>query len=175
MLKPSVQSTIQIESIKHDGALHRRWEENTVLEATSERVIGFNHRTIVTEASRASYQTTIPALFYFEPCCWFNIVYLMDTRTPYYYCNIASPPVIDRQKLQYIDYDIDLIVYPDFSYKIVDEAEYKANKKVYDYPKYVDANVNVAVHQLERKIRQREAPFKAAFIEEWQQKSNLDT
>lgn len=170
MSTPVVPSVIQIESIKHDGSLHRRWEENRVLHVEAGRMIGFNNRTIVTESSRASFRTTIPALFYFVQDHWFNIIYLMDEEAPFYYCNIASPYVFGGQKLHYIDYDIDVIVYPDFTFRVVDKAEYGINRKFFGYPSYVEVNVKAAVRQLERKIHQREVPFNNDFIEMWQGK-----
>jgi len=40
---------IQIHSYKHNGHIHRVWEETTVLKGSQNLVIGGNDRTIVTE------------------------------------------------------------------------------------------------------------------------------
>lgn len=46
----------------------------------------------------------------------------------FYYCNIASPYVIDEGILKYIDYDLDLRVFNDGAFKILDRNEYNYHK-----------------------------------------------
>ena len=42
--------TIQVHSYKHNGNIHRVWQETMVLKGTRNIVIGANERTLVTEA-----------------------------------------------------------------------------------------------------------------------------
>ena len=46
----------------------------------------------------------------------------------YYYCNIASPYIIDGKAIKYIDYDLDLRVFADGSFKVLDRGEYNYHK-----------------------------------------------
>ena len=41
---------VQIHSYKHNGSIHRMWEETTILKGTQSLVIGANDRTVVTES-----------------------------------------------------------------------------------------------------------------------------
>ena len=56
---------------------------------------------------------------------WFNIIAQLKPNGIFYYCNIASPYVIDEGILKYIDYDLDLRVFNDGAFKILDRNEYK--------------------------------------------------
>ncbi len=47
---PKESSKIEIQSFKHNGSLHRVWEETLVLKSTEEELIGFNDRIMVSES-----------------------------------------------------------------------------------------------------------------------------
>lgn len=49
---PKEGETIQIQSYKHNGLIHRIWNETTILKATELCIIGANDRTMVTESDR---------------------------------------------------------------------------------------------------------------------------
>ena len=51
----------------------------------------------------------------------------------FYYCNIATPYIIEEKTIKYIDYDLDLRVFPSGEYKILDRMEYKYHKKIMHY------------------------------------------
>ena len=46
-----------------------------------------------------------------------------------YYCNLASPYVLDQEALKYIDYDLDVKVFADGEKKLLDVDEYEIHKK----------------------------------------------
>ena len=166
---PDNHSIVKIESLKHDGSLNRRWEENTILFVDSYQIIGMNHRTLMTDyLGRQSY-TIQPALFYFDRQSWFNIVYIFAGSAGFYYCNISSPCSYENGIMQYIDYDIDIVVQQDLSYRVIDVDEYVLNCKTYHYSKEIQHQIIDAVHQLEEMIVQENIPFQKPFIEKWQQ------
>ena len=41
-----------------------------------------------------------------------------------YYCNLASPYVLDKEALKYIDYDLDIKIFPDGEKRLLDVDEY---------------------------------------------------
>ena len=47
---PKEGEKVQIHSYKHNGSIHRMWEETTILKGTQSLVIGANDRTVVTES-----------------------------------------------------------------------------------------------------------------------------
>ena len=50
-----------------------------------------------------------------------------------YYVNIASPTIQDKGMLKYIDYDLDVKLYPDGAERTLDENEYARHVLTYGY------------------------------------------
>ena len=65
-----------------------------------------------------------------------------------YYCNIASPFIIEDNTIKYIDYDLDLRIFATGSFKILDKQEYQYHKKKMSYSDDLDFVVNKALSDL---------------------------
>lgn len=167
MIVPQEGEKMQIQSYKHNGSLHRVWEETTVLKGTSNLVIGGNDRTTVTESDGRTWVTREPAICYFHAQHWFNIIGMIREDGIYYYCNLSSPFAYDQEALKYIDYDLDIKVFPDMTYTLLDEDEYELHRRKMDYPEVIDHILRRNVDKLVRWIRQRKGPFAPEFIDEW--------
>lgn len=161
---------VKITSYKHNGSLNRRWEKNTILAVNDTHIIGMNDRTTVTDKTGQEIQTVFPALFYFNMQEWFNVIYNFVPHQAFFYCNIGSPPKIAEKTIQYIDYDIDVIVHPDFTYNIKDLDEYEENQQFYRYSIEVKNNVEQAMEQMKKYIEERKVPFRTDFIQKWTNK-----
>ncbi|KUK45999.1 MAG: hypothetical protein XD73_1128 [Anaerolinea thermophila] len=60
---------------------------------------------------------------------WYNIFEIHDRdddRLKAWYCNVTSPAVFNPGKITYIDLALDILVYPDRDYLILDEDEFDA-------------------------------------------------
>ena len=51
-----------------------------------------------------------------------------------YYCNLSSPYVKDSEGVKYIDYDLDVKVFPSGDKIILDRDEFEFNQVDYEYP-----------------------------------------
>ena len=129
---------LAIHCYKHDGSLHRTWDEATVLDINDDLLICGNNRTLVTESDGRTHQTNEPAILYFYKKRWFNIIGQFKKQGLFYYCNIATPYLIDNGIIKYIDYDLDLRVFPDGGFRVLDRNEYRYHKKIMNYPKEID-------------------------------------
>lgn len=167
MAIPVQGDMIQIHSYKHNGHIHRIWEETRVLKATNKMVIGGNDQTLVTESDGRTWITREPAICYFHTELWFNIIAMIRENGIYYYCNLGSPFVYDRQALKYIDYDLDIKVYPDMTYNLLDEDEYEYHRKEMNYPDVIDQILKRNIDKLTQWIVQRKGPFSPEFIDIW--------
>lgn len=158
---------MQIQSYKHNGQLHRVWENSLVLKGTEMIVIGANDKTPVKESDGRTWITREPAVSYFHSKYWFNIIGMLRTDGIYYYCNISSPFIFDQEALKYIDYDLDVKVYPDMTWDLLDEDEYEEHRAAMNYPEVLDGilwkNVRILLHW----IRQGKGPFAPDFIDQW--------
>jgi uncharacterized protein len=92
---------------------------------------------------------------------WYNVFRFSDYKHQLekFYCNINMPPSFDGEVLRYVDLDIDVLVQPDFSYQILDLADFEENSKRYRYPTEVRENALLALDQLIQLVEAREFPF----------------
>ena len=118
---------------KHDGSLEHTSDEAVVLENNEDYLVCGNGRTKITEKDGRTHMTNEPAVLFFYKKHWFNIIGQLKKYGLFYYCNIASPYIIDGRIIKYIDYDLDLRVFPNGSFKILDRMEYKYHKKQMNY------------------------------------------
>lgn len=124
---------IIIQSYKHDQKLHRIWKNETVIDHNDEMIVVANKRTKVVEANGRFWYTKEPSVSFFFKNHWYNIIAIIKKKKITYYCNLASPALVDEEALKYIDYDLDLRVDGDFSYRVVDIHEFKTHSKEMDY------------------------------------------
>jgi len=92
---------------------------------------------------------------------WYNVFRFSDSNQTLrnFYCNINQPPSFDGRVLSYIDLDIDVLVAPDFTYKILDVDDFEENAERYAYSDEVQANARVALAELISLIETRAFPF----------------
>lgn len=167
MVAPEPGTKIEIQSYKHNGHLHRIWESSLVLKGTDTVIIGANDRTTVTESDGRMWTTREPAICYFHAEHWFNIIGMLRNDGIHYYCNIGSPFVYDEDAIKYIDYDLDVKVFPDMTYKLLDEDEYEMHKEMMEYPQAIDRILHQNLSYLLGWIHQRKGPFAPGFVDDW--------
>ncbi|ANB56876.1 hypothetical protein GFC29_3379 [Anoxybacillus sp. B7M1] len=167
---PREGEIIQIQSYKHNGSIHRIWKETLVLKGTSNYIIAANDRTVVTESDGRTWITREPAICFFHAKHWFNIIGMIREDGVYYYCNLSSPFVWDQEALKYIDYDLDIKVFPSMTYNLLDEDEYERHRQEMNYPAVIDRILKNNVQKLVSWIQQRKGPFAPDFIDMWYEK-----
>ena len=167
---PKEGDYIAIQSYKHDGSLHRIWRDTMVLKESEDTLIGCNDHTLVTEADGRRWVTREPAIVYFHKHYWFNIVAMIRDSGVSYYCNLASPFVLDEQALKYIDYDLDVKVFPNGERHLLDIDEYEAHQRKWHYPLSIDHILKANIRILVDWIKNQKGPFSQAYVELWYQR-----
>lgn len=150
---------LQIQCYKHNKKIHRSWDEAVLLREEKDYIVFGNNKTKVIESSGTSWRTKEPAIMYFFKDKWFNIIAQIKRDGIYYYCNIATPYIIEENTIKYIDYDLDLRIFPNGDYKILDQLEYNYHKKVMNYSKELDLVVNSAMKELIALYQKEYFPF----------------
>ena len=138
----------QIQCYKHDGKIHRAWDEAVLLDVKKDYMVFGNNKTLVTESEGTMWRTKEPAVMYFFKDKWFNIIAQMKKNGIYYYCNIATPFIIEDGTIKYIDYDLDLRIFPKGDYKVLDKLEYEYHKKKMNYSSDLDKVIQNAMSEL---------------------------
>ncbi len=169
---PKEGDYIAIESYKHNGLLHRKWRDTMVVKTEQNILIGVNDRTLITESDGRKWLSREPAIVYFHKKLWFNVIVMLRPEGVAYYCNLASPFVLDRQALKYIDYDLDIKVFPDGETRLLDVDEYAMNKKRWHYGEKIDTVLRGASLELLDWIEKGNGPFSPQFANIWYERYN---
>lgn len=159
MEKLEIGNKYCIHSYKHDGTIHRSWDEAILLDINDDYLIFGNDKTAVQESDGRVWRTKEPAIMYFFKNNWFNIIGQNKKDGIYYYCNMASPYIIEDGTIKYIDYDLDLRVFADGTYKILDKSEYKYHKEKMHYPKEIDQILKSELDKLIEMAKAKKGAF----------------
>ena len=165
-----VGDKLEIHCYKHNGHLHRQWDEAVLLEKNKDYMVFGNNRTTVVDSDGQVWNTKEPAILFFFNNRWFNIIGQLKDYGIYFYCNIATPFLIDENVIKYIDYDLDLRVFPNGSFKVLDRMEYKFHKRQMHYSNRLDFILRYELGNLIELVRNKDFPFDKNTIESYYQK-----
>ena len=169
MEKLKIGKTYQIHSYKHNGQIYKAWDEAVLLKFDfKEGILIFgNNCTTVTEKDGHKWQTKEPAILFFFLNRWYNIIGQYKKKGISYYCNMASPIIIEENTIKYIDYDLDVKVFAGGAFKVVDKNEYNYHKNKFKYPKEIDYIIKKELNELINEIRIKKNFFNNDDIERW--------
>ena len=159
MRKICIGDKFQIQCYKHNGKIHRSWDEAVVLDIKKDYIVFGNNKTKVIESQGTWWKTKEPAVMYFFKNHWFNIICQIKKDGIYYYCNIATPFIIEEGTIKYIDYDLDLRIFPSGEFKILDKLEYEYHKKIMKYDDKLDAVIKNGLNELINLYKDRKVMF----------------
>ncbi len=154
-------NSIVVRSLKYDGRIHRTWNAHLVTQ--------FNHLIILEavfeeEIRHQLLGTIVPGTLsteYYWLNKWYNVFRFTESKASacIYYCNINLPAKFADNLMSYVDLDIDILVAPDFRYKILDEDEFETNAARFNYPVSVRNKAFKAVKEVIGLIEKRRFPF----------------
>ena len=165
-----VGDRMTIHCYKHNGRIHRIWDEATILDFKDDVLVAANYKTKVTESDGRTHKTAEPAIIFFYKNRWFNIIAQLKNKGLYYYCNIATPYLVDENIIKYIDYDLDLRVFPDWGYRVLDKNEYNYHKQLMKYPPEIDLILKRELNELIDMEKKRQGPFDKQLIDSYKEK-----
>lgn len=158
---PSQNKIVTVRALKFDGRLHRTWKANLVAQDDSIIIVeGVFEEEIRHPQLGTIAPGTLSTEYYwtYRPYSVFRFLQPSGALRNYY-CNINLPAEFDGSILTFVDLDIDVLVAPDFSYRVLDEEEFAANAVLYDYPEDVRDAVPHALAELILIIERRDYPF----------------
>lgn len=158
---------LKIQSYKHNGEIYRNWDETIVLENNEDYIICANNCAKVTEIDGRKWRTKEPAILFFYKDNWFNVISQFKKNGIYYYCNIASPYILEDKTIKYIDYDLDLRIFPDGSFRVLDKGEYEYHKVKLNYSMDIDKVVNYELNNLIDNYKDKIGPFDKKTLEKY--------
>ena len=147
-----IGDTLVIHCYKHNGVIYEASKVAYVIDIKEDYIVLGDENVLITKQDGRTWHTKGSAIMFFYKKRWFNIIAQLKDNGIFYYCNIASPFVIDDGALKYIDYDLDLRV---FNY----------HKKIMNYPEEINYIVKSELSLLIEMKKASEFPFNREAIE----------
>lgn len=148
-----------IKCFKHNGSLHRYWDRALVLENNADFIVTATKRAKVIESNGRRWFTKEPAVTIFSKKEWWNAICMIKQDGICYYCNIASPSIISKDTILYIDYDLDTKLFTNNEIKVLDEKEYAHHRATYKYGDDLDTVLKYTTSLIIEKMKKKEFPF----------------
>jgi len=157
----AAKDTIVVRAFKYDGAQHRTWPAQLLRQEGSLLVLDARFDEEIHHDLLGTICAGTISLEYYWLDRWYNIFRFTQPSGELrsYYCNVNVPPTFDGQTLSYVDLDVDILVEPNFSYRVVDLEDFERNAMLYDYPAQTQRNVRQALDELAGMIDTRAFPF----------------
>lgn len=156
---------IVVSVLKYDGREHRRWPAR-IAETVGPLIVldAVFDEEIEHDLLGKVLSGTISTEYYWLDR-WYNVFRFSssDQVLQKFYCNINAPPQFDGRVLSYVDLDIDVLVEPDLTYRILDEEDFEQNARRYGYPEEIRANARRALTEVIGLIESRAFPFDYGF------------
>ena len=156
-----------IQCFKHDGSLHRCWDRALILENNSDYIVTATKRAKVIESNGRRWFTKEPAVTIFSKKEWWNAICMLKNDGICYYCNIASPSIVTKDSIKYIDYDLDTKLFTNSEIRVLDEREYAHHRATYGYDDELDTVLKYTTKKVIEKMKAREFPFNDLKIREY--------
>lgn len=155
----------QIISRKYDGSLHRSWKAELLRRTNSLLVFVGEFAEEITHQHLGVIGRGTTSYEFFWLDCYYNVFRFHEPDGAFrnFYCNINLPPVFADDVLEYVDLDVDVLVWTDFSYQILDADEFEENAARFSYPNRLREQVLAAQNELIDKIENRLFPFDYKF------------
>lgn len=154
-------NNITINSRKFDGTIHRSWKAELVKKDETLLIFVGQFKSEITHPKLGIIRRNTVSYEYYWLERWYNIFrfHEPDGALRNYYCNINMPPTFENNVLDYIDLDIDILVWKDFEYEVLDRDEFEENAKIFKYSDEIKKKVLDNLSKLEKMIRMRNFPF----------------
>lgn len=163
MPKKNIIATIN--SRKFDGRIHRSWKAEMIKEdkmllvflGKFEKEVKHPHLGVIGRGT-TSYEYYWLDRFYsifrfHEP----------DDSFRNFYCNLNLPPTFKDSVLDYVDLDIDVLVWKNFKFEILDLDEFAENSRRFNYSAELIQTVEINLQELINLIENRKFPFETSF------------
>lgn len=151
---------VTINSRKYDQSIRRSWLCELIDQADGLMVFAGTFDQDVTHPDLGHITRGTTSYEYYWLDRWYNIFRFHEPDGSFrnYYCNISMPPSIAGDVVDYVDLDIDIVVWPDATFEILDESEFVENAALFNYPESVRLNVSAALGELLSMIRNNQLP-----------------
>ena len=156
-----MSQTVTINAKKYNGTIHRSWQGELLFEDDSMLGIAAVFEHDVKHPDLGLIENNTVSFEYFFMNKWFNA---FRFHRPYgifrnWYCNICVPPSFSGDTIDFIDLDIDIVVWPDGRVETLDMKEFVDNAVKFKYPPNIVEGAKTALSELLNLIETAQFPF----------------
>src|SRR5688572_12729920 len=146
----TMNELITVNSRSFDGSIRRSWKCSLAERTDSLLVLKGEFDADILHDDLGLIKRGTVTHEYFWLKRWYNVFRFYEPNGTFrnYYCNICMPPKLENEVLDYVDLDLDVVIWPDRKVKVLDEADYLKNSAKYCYPKSVRERVRAALEEL---------------------------
>jgi protein associated with RNAse G/E len=150
-----------INSRRFDGSIRRSWSCKLIERDEPRLVFVGVFEFDVEHAELGSISRGTISYEYYWLDRWYNVFAFFEPDGHFrnYYCNINMPPALKDTELNYIDLDLDVVVWPDGSIVTLDRDEYESNAGLYNYPPEVRTRSESALQEVLQLANKRLLPM----------------
>lgn len=152
---------ITINSRRYDGSVRRSWQCELLHQNDLELLFlgTFDLDVDHSELGRISRGTVSYEYYWLDR--WYNVFAFFEPDGAFrnFYCNINMPATLKDSELDYIDLDLDVLVWPDGSIVTLDRDEYEQNAELYTYPIHIRDQAELALDEILRLAEEQKLPF----------------
>lgn len=158
---PSQEVTVNAR--KYDQSIRKSWTCDLVERTGQKVVLRGVFDEAVKHAGLGDIKRGTVSYEYYWLDRWYNIFRFHEPDGAFrnFYCNISMPATLADGILDYVDLEIDIIVWKGFEYEIHDLDDFEVNAARYSYPEHVISKAKATIDELCELIERREFPFNA--------------
>ena len=152
---------IEVRATKYDGSGLRTWNAQVLQQDGPLLVLDANFEHEIKHDLLGTIASGTKSVEYYWLDRWYNVFRLAHASGELrnYYCNINVPPAFNGKVLSYVDLDIDILVEPNLTYRVVDLEDFESNAARLGYPNAVRAGALKGLDELVELIERRDFPF----------------
>ncbi|MDQ3321426.1 MAG: DUF402 domain-containing protein [Acidobacteriota bacterium] len=155
------KNAFTINSRKFDGVIHRSWKAELIEQTESLLTFAGRFEKEITHPNLGVIRRGTMSYEFYWTNRWYNIFRFHEPEGDLrnFYCNVNQPPVCAGNVLDYVDLDIDVLVWKDLSFEILDLDEFKDNSETFNYSTELKNNVNDSLNEILNLIKNKSFPF----------------
>jgi protein associated with RNAse G/E len=144
-----------------DGSVKRSWKAELVRRESNELVLRGTFVDTVDHTALGTIEKGTVSTEYFWANRWFNVFRFegTDGRLRNFYCNVAMPPKIDDKIVDYVDLEVDIVVWPDRRMAVLDIEEFDEIISERRIDEASESEARAALEEIRRMIVASEYPF----------------
>lgn len=156
-----MSESFKINSRRFDGSVRRSWRCDLIDRKDSQLLFVGTFDFDVEHAELGSISRGTISYEYYWFDRWYNVFAFFEANGAFrnYYCNINMPPTLNDSELDYIDLDLDVVVWPDGSIAILDREEYEQNAELFAYSPEIRNKAESALGEILRLANERLLPL----------------